>query len=268
MNGTINPNIAKSPGVGMEATKPPLVENHCCRCSSVSLTLACCSVTKSCPTLCNPTDCSMPGFPVLHCLPANVHWVGDAFQPSHPLLALFLLPSIFPGIRVFPNELALLILSTKYWRFSLIPATMYLITNHTCEYRPSLKCDCSSDLSPKLGLTYCHVKSDLGDLTHASNSTHSKLNLLIPGPLKAASLLGPQYHKQHQTPGNHPLLPSFLSTSTSLPPTHPSNQLLSPVASNFWLLPHPSTASHFQCLLSSKSGDINPSDVFSRIWSS
>ena len=31
MNVTINPDIAKSPGVGMEATKPPLVENHCSR---------------------------------------------------------------------------------------------------------------------------------------------------------------------------------------------------------------------------------------------
>ena len=34
-------------------------------------------------------DCSMPGFPVLHCFPQfqiYVHWVGDALQPSHPLL--------------------------------------------------------------------------------------------------------------------------------------------------------------------------------------
>ena len=29
----------------------------------------CCSVTESCPTLCNPMDCSMPGFPVLHLSP-------------------------------------------------------------------------------------------------------------------------------------------------------------------------------------------------------
>ena len=36
-----------------------------------------------------------------------VHWVGDAIQPSHPLLPLLLLPSIFPSIRVFSNELAL-----------------------------------------------------------------------------------------------------------------------------------------------------------------
>ena len=49
-----------------------------------------CSITKSCLTLCNPMDCSMPGFPVLHYLPefsqTHVHWVRDAILPSHPLL--------------------------------------------------------------------------------------------------------------------------------------------------------------------------------------
>ena len=52
----------------------------------------CCSVTQSCPTLCNSMDCSTSGFPVLHCLPefaqTHVHWVGDAIQPSHPLSSL------------------------------------------------------------------------------------------------------------------------------------------------------------------------------------
>ena len=45
------------------------------------------SFTKSCPTLCDPMDCSMPGFSVHHQLPklAHVHRVGDAIQPSHPL---------------------------------------------------------------------------------------------------------------------------------------------------------------------------------------
>ena len=46
------------------------------------------SVAQSCPTLCNPMDCSIPGFPVHHQLPelalTHVHWVGDAIQPSHP----------------------------------------------------------------------------------------------------------------------------------------------------------------------------------------
>ena len=47
------------------------------------------SVTQSCPTLCDPMDCSTPGFPVHHQFPEpiqiHVHQVGDAVQPSHPL---------------------------------------------------------------------------------------------------------------------------------------------------------------------------------------
>ena len=49
------------------------------------------SVTQSCTTLWNPIDCSMPGLPVHHQLPeftqTQIHWVGDAIQPSHPLLS-------------------------------------------------------------------------------------------------------------------------------------------------------------------------------------
>ena len=48
-----------------------------------------CSVAQSCLTLCDPVDCSPPGFPVLHYLPkfaqTHVHRVGDVIQPSHPL---------------------------------------------------------------------------------------------------------------------------------------------------------------------------------------
>ena len=46
-------------------------------------------VTQLCPTLCNPIDYNMSGFPVHHQLPelaqTHVHWVSDANQPSHPL---------------------------------------------------------------------------------------------------------------------------------------------------------------------------------------
>ena len=49
------------------------------------------SVTQSCPTLCHPMDCSMPGLPVHHQLleftQTHVCWVGDAIQPSHLLLS-------------------------------------------------------------------------------------------------------------------------------------------------------------------------------------
>ena len=50
---------------------------------------SCCSVTKLCPTLCDPRDCSTSRSPVLHCFPefAQIYfcWIGDAIQPSHPL---------------------------------------------------------------------------------------------------------------------------------------------------------------------------------------
>ena len=49
------------------------------------------SVTQSCPTLCDPMNHSNPGLPVYHQLPeftqTHVHRVGDAIQPSHPLLS-------------------------------------------------------------------------------------------------------------------------------------------------------------------------------------
>ena len=49
------------------------------------------SVAQSCPTLCNPMNCSTPGLPVHHQLPefiqTHVHRVGDAIQPNHPLLS-------------------------------------------------------------------------------------------------------------------------------------------------------------------------------------
>ena len=55
------------------------------------------SVAQSCLTLCNPMDCSTPGFPVHHRLPelaqTHVHWDGDVIQPSH------LLPS--PSLPAF-----------------------------------------------------------------------------------------------------------------------------------------------------------------------
>ena len=47
------------------------------------------SVAQSCPTLCDPMNCSMPGLPIHHQLPeftqTHVHQVGDAMQQSHPL---------------------------------------------------------------------------------------------------------------------------------------------------------------------------------------
>ena len=71
--------------------------------------------------LCNPMNCSTPGFPVLHYLPVHKLKSIESMMPSnflilcHPLL---LLPSIFSSIRVFSSELALRIRWLKYWSFS------------------------------------------------------------------------------------------------------------------------------------------------------
>ena len=74
-------------------------------------------------------DCSTPGFPVLHhhleLVQTHVHWVSDAIQPSHPLSSLLLLPSIFPSIRVFSNELVHHIRLPKYWSFSFSSSNEY-----------------------------------------------------------------------------------------------------------------------------------------------
>ena len=47
------------------------------------------SIAQSCPTLCKPMNCSMPGLPVHYQLPeftqTHFHQVGDSIQPSHPL---------------------------------------------------------------------------------------------------------------------------------------------------------------------------------------
>ena len=71
----------------------------------------------------------MPGFPVHQQFPEfaqmDVHRVGDAIQPSHPLSSLSLMPSIFPSIRVFSNESVLHIRWAKYWTFSICPSNEY-----------------------------------------------------------------------------------------------------------------------------------------------
>ena len=80
------------------------------------------SSVESCPILCDPMDCSMPGFPVPHQLQeftqTHVHCGSDGSNHlilCHPLL---LPPSIFPSIRVFSNVLVLRIRCPKYWSFS------------------------------------------------------------------------------------------------------------------------------------------------------
>ena len=86
--------------------------SNCCQFSSVA---------QSCPTLCDPMNCSTPGLPVHHQLPEStqtrVHCVGDAIQLSHPLSSPSP-PALNASIRVFSSESTLHMKWPKYLSFS------------------------------------------------------------------------------------------------------------------------------------------------------
>ena len=92
--------------------------HSCCQFSSVQFN----SVAQSCPTLCNPKNCSTPGLPVHHQLPefTQTHAHRVMMPSSHLILCrpLLLLPPIPPSIRVFSNESTLCMRWPKYWSFS------------------------------------------------------------------------------------------------------------------------------------------------------
>ena len=80
------------------------------------------SVAQSCPTLCDPMNCSTPGSPVLTISQSLLKLMFmELVMPSNHLILchpLLLLPSVFPSIRVFCNESVLHIRWPKYWSFS------------------------------------------------------------------------------------------------------------------------------------------------------
>ena len=111
LNNTLSTRQGKSLWYSWPWMKPSLYEMKVFKVSFFSAGLTwscCCSVTKSCPTLCNPMDCSTLGFPVPHCLPefaqTHAHWVDNAIQPSHPLsppshaLNISQLQDLFKGV--------------------------------------------------------------------------------------------------------------------------------------------------------------------------
>ena len=89
----------------------------------------CYSVAQSCPTLCDPLDCSTSGFPALNCSQILLKFMSiELVMPSNHLILchpLLLLPSIFLSIRVFSSESVLHIMWPKYWSFSISPSNEY-----------------------------------------------------------------------------------------------------------------------------------------------
>ena len=90
----------------------------------ISLGLYCCSVAQSCPNLCDPMDCNMPGFPCPSLSPSQSLlklMLIESVMPSNHLIfcsPLLLLTSIFPSIRVFSSESTRHIRWPKCWSFS------------------------------------------------------------------------------------------------------------------------------------------------------
>ena len=84
--------------------------------------ICCCLVAQSCPTLCDPMECSAPDSPSFTTSQSLFKLMFlESMMPSNHLILchpFLLLPSIFPSIRVFSNELALHISWPNYWSFS------------------------------------------------------------------------------------------------------------------------------------------------------
>ena len=145
------------------------------------------SVSQACPTLCNPMDCSTPGFPVHHQLPGLLKLMSiKSLMPFRHLIVCqpLLLPSIFPGIRVFSNESVLHIRWPKYWSFSISSSNEEELAWSPCSPRncqessptPQLKSINSSVLSFLSGSTLTSIHDywknhsfDCMDLCQLSN---------------------------------------------------------------------------------------------------
>ena len=104
-------------------TTQQLVSSHGVCIYAMTFCIHCFSIAKSCPTLCDPMNCSKPGFPVLHYLSefaqTHVQWVSDAIQLSNPLLCPFL-----PAFYLFQHQ------GLSQWISSLHQVTKVLDLQH------------------------------------------------------------------------------------------------------------------------------------------
>ena len=120
---TLSTQVLIYPGKSFQLTKSCRKSQLHIRCAQIYLDPQFSSVAQLCLTLCDPIDCSTPGFPVqdqfTEPTQTHVHWVSDAIQPSHPLSS----PSP-PVFNLYQHQgLFKWVISlhqvTKYWSFSV-----------------------------------------------------------------------------------------------------------------------------------------------------
>ena len=121
----------------------PMDFHMCVYCPSILLLLFSVqfsSVAQSCLTLCDPTNCSTPGFPVHHQLPefsqTHVHRVTDAIQPSHPRSPPFP-PALNPSQHQSLFQSSLRMRWPEYWSFSFSIITS-IETTYRKEHKPKV----------------------------------------------------------------------------------------------------------------------------------
>ena len=127
----------------------------------------------SCPTLCDPVDCSKPDSSVLHYLlefsQIHVHCGGDAISSSATFFFFFSWPSVFSSIRVFSNQLALCMRWPKYWTFSfsISPSNELLFSHSPCivACQAPLSSTISSNTCPLSWWCYIAISSSVTPLS-------------------------------------------------------------------------------------------------------
>ena len=107
----------------------------------------CCSVTQQCPTLCDIMDCSMPGFPVFHCLPEFaqicVNWVSDAILST---CGVFLMLDILTAVQwyLFVFLICIFLMTSDFEHLSMCLLASYIFFGRKCLFR------CFADFSIEL----------------------------------------------------------------------------------------------------------------------
>ena len=140
------------------------------------------SVSQSCPTLCDPMNCSTPGLPVHHQLPeftqTHVHRVGDAIQPSHPLSSPSPPHFLMLGVNIFQILVFIFLLFYEFWLHWVLVSVWRLLSS--CNVQASLLAG-SAVVAHGLSCSVACLFSQTWDRTHVPLQQVLQGGLLVTG---------------------------------------------------------------------------------------